>query len=201
MDDSVIDCTMLDSVEFGEHEKKTIHIKISSKFVGYLRIVGIAGKISSAADKVQIWGKLSFDKIPIKMDSTSVKQDFDRKLEIQILPPISALQVKFSDVPKEVLGGEVFPVSIELLNTGPNVISDIYVATNSPKHLIFEPATLIEMPLSIEKGEVYISFRISFLINNLFCRPPRYFNRDFQQRQRGKKAVRDKDQRHRCSSE
>lgn len=148
----MIKCTVIDAVEFGEYEKKTIHMKISSEFVGYLRVVGVAGKFSSALDKLQIWGKLNFDKISIKADPNLPKQDYDRKLEIQILPPISALQVRFSDVPKEVLGGEVFPVSIELLNTGPNEIGDVYIATNSPRELILDPKTIIDMPLSIEKG-------------------------------------------------
>lgn len=152
IDESVIVCTVIDSVEFGEHEKKTINMKISSKFNGFLRIVGVAGKISSALDNVKICGRLNFDKIPVKTENTVNKQDYDRKLEIQILPPISALQVKFLEVPKEVLGGEVFPVSMELLNTGPNEINEVYVATNSPRDLIFDPKHLIEMPLSIQKG-------------------------------------------------
>lgn len=149
----MITCTMVDSVEFGEYEKKTMHMVISSKFIGYLRVVGVAGKVSSIQDKIQIWGKLNFHKIPIKAEANQqAKQDYDRKLEIQILPPISALQVRFTEVPKEVLAGEVFPVSIELTNTGPNDIQDVYFATNSPRELIFEPKTLKDMPLSIEKG-------------------------------------------------
>lgn len=154
---------MIDSVEFGEYEKKTIHMVISSKFIGYLRVVGVAGKVSSTQDKVQIWGKLNFDKIPIKAEANqAAKQDYDRKLEIQILPPISALEVSFTDVPKEVLAGEVFPVSIELTNKGPNEVCDVYFATNSPRELIFEPQTLKDMPLSIEKGFTSKNFQLSF---------------------------------------
>lgn len=148
----MINCTMIDSVEFGEYEKKTIHMVISSKFIGYLRVVGVAGKISSLQDRNQIWGKLNFEKIPIKGEANQAKQDYDRKLEIQILPPVSALQVSFTDVPKEVLAGEVFPVLIELTNTGPYEVRDVYFATNSPRELIIEPESLKEMPLSIEKG-------------------------------------------------
>lgn len=128
---------------------------ISSKFTGYLRIVGIAGKMSSALDKIPIWGKLNFVRTPIKSTSTQVKPDYDRKLEIQILPSVSALQVKFTEVPKEVLAGEVFPVDIELENTGPNEMSHIYIATNSPREFIIEPNGNHEMPLSILKGELF----------------------------------------------
>ncbi|CRL02155.1 CLUMA_CG015335, isoform A [Clunio marinus] len=151
-EESVIVCTVIDAVEFGEYEKKTIHMKISSKFVGYLRIVGVAGKVSSIIDKVRIWGKLNFEKIPIKLEANNqVKSDYDRKLEIQILPPTSALQVRFSDVPKEVLAGEVFPVTMEVNNTGLNDINDLFIATNSPKEMILEPKTIVDLPLSIEK--------------------------------------------------
>lgn len=127
---------------------------ISSKFIGYLRIVGVAGKVSSALEKVSIWGRLNFDMIPIKGDSNPGKRDYDRKLEIQVLPPISALKVRFSEVPKEVLAGEVFPITVELSNTGPNNIKEIFLATNSPKELILksESSDKIALPLSIEKG-------------------------------------------------
>lgn len=147
---------MIDSVEFGEHAKKTIHMKISSKFVGYLRIKGVVGKVSSAIDKIQICGKLDFVKIPLKGENAIAKQKMDPKLEIQILSPISALQIKFSDIPKEVLGGEIFPIAIELLNAGPNLISDVYMVTDSPRNVIIEPKVLTEMPLSIEKGRFFL---------------------------------------------
>lgn len=158
INESVISCSVIDVIELGEHEKKTVHMTITSKFMGYLRIVGIAGKVSSALDKIPIWGKLNFEKIPIKLEPNQTKQDYDRKLEIEILPPVSALTVKFSDVPKEVLAGEVFPISIELKNTGPNEIGDVFITTNSPRELILEPKTLIEMPLSIQKGKNFYFF-------------------------------------------
>lgn len=124
---------------------------ITSKFVGYLRVVGIAGKISSTADKVPIWGKISFDRVYIKNDAHQVDSDYDRKLEVQILPPASALQVKITDIPKEVLGGEVFPVDIELINTSLNEISDVFIATSSPRDFLLESSNCNDLPLSIEK--------------------------------------------------
>jgi trafficking protein particle complex subunit 8 len=154
----VITCTIIDSIEFGEHEKKTINMRVLSKFTGYLRVVGIAGKVSTVVDKISIWGKLDFEKIPIKLEAHQSKQDYDRKLEIQILPQMSALKVTFTDVPKEVLAGEVFPVFIELINSGPNEIGDIFIATNSPREFLIEPKTLIDMPLSIQKGLKTCSF-------------------------------------------
>lgn len=124
---------------------------ITSKFVGYLRIVGIAGKISSSVDKVPIWGKISFDRIFIKNDANQANSDYDRKMEVQILAPASALQVKITEIPKEVLGGEVFPIDIELTNTGSNEVSDVFIATSSPKEFLLEPKYFQDLPLSIEK--------------------------------------------------
>lgn len=144
---------------------------ISSKFIGYLRIVGVAGEVSSVQDKIRIWGKLNFEKNAIKAEASHAKQDYDRKLEIQILPPISALQVKFTDVPKEVLAGEVFPVSIELTNNGPNDVRDVYFATNSPRELIFEQESVNDIPLSIEKGLnlfLFLNLFFNFLFFKIF---------------------------------
>lgn len=187
----MITCSIVDSVEFGEYEKKTINMVISSKYIGYLRVVGIAGKVSSTLDKIQIWGKVNFDKISIKLEPNQVKQDYDRKLEIEILPAVSALQVKFTEVPKEVLAGEIFPVSIELFNAGPNDIVDVYISNNSPRELVIEPKTIHEMPLSIMKGlflESSHCFEIQF---HFVYRSSRYFYGNIQQRQGSKKAIRD----------
>lgn len=125
---------------------------VSSKFTGYLRVVGIAGKVSSALDKIHIWGKLNFDKMYIKGDVNQIKTNYDRKLEIQILPSLSALQVRCSEVPKEVLAGEVLPLLIEITNTGPNEVRQIYLGTDCPRDILFEPELFHDMPLSIEKG-------------------------------------------------
>ena len=95
----------------------------------------------------------------IKSDAAQAKNDYDRKLEVQILPPVSALKVKLTEVPKEVLAGEVFPVTIELANTGPNEITEIFLATCSPREVILKPESLHEMPLSIEKGEFFCIFQ------------------------------------------
>lgn len=123
---------------------------ITTEFVGYLRIIGIVGKISSAVDKIPIWGKMNFEKIPLKTEANQVKQDYDRKLEIEILPQTTALQVRITEFPKEVLSGEIFEASIEIRNDSNHPIADIYIATNSPKEIIINPHN--ETPLSIAKG-------------------------------------------------
>jgi hypothetical protein len=158
VDESVVKCTVIASIEFGEYEKKTIHMTIRTEFVGYLRIIGIVGKISSALDKIPIWGKLNFDKIPLKADANQAKQDYDRKLEIQILPPATALSVRFTEFPREVLSGEIFEASVEICNAGNYPISDIYASTNSPKELIIKTSGN-DLPLSIAKGESCLRFK------------------------------------------
>lgn len=154
----VVKCTVIDAIEFGEYEKKKILMTITTEFVGYLRIIGIVGKISSATDdKIQIWGKLNFDKIPLKVDNTSnaaaiqAKQDYDRKLEIQILPPTTAMKVRFTEFPREVLSGEVFEALIEISNSSTFPISEIYIASNSPKEFLIK-SNGGDLHLSIAKG-------------------------------------------------
>jgi trafficking protein particle complex subunit 8 len=148
VDNSVINCTIIDSMEFGEYEKRVINMRITSKFVGYLRIVGIAGKVSSSIDKIPNWGKLNFDRIAI---DSSLKNEYDRKLEIQILPSVSALHIRFTSVPKEVLAGEIFSISLTLTNVGDNEIHDVYLCTDCPRLIIIDPENNNEIPLSIEK--------------------------------------------------
>lgn len=144
VDCSVINCTIIDSLVFGEYEKKVINMRISSKFMGYLRIVGIAGRVSSFVDKTPICGKLNFEKIPVALD-------YDRKLEIQVLPPVSALHVRFTSIPKEVLTGEIFPITITLTNVGPNEIRDVFMITDNPRLFTVDPQSNSDIPLSVEK--------------------------------------------------
>ncbi|KAG5681973.1 hypothetical protein PVAND_011372 [Polypedilum vanderplanki] len=150
-DESVVKCTVIDSIELSEYEKRTIHMTIRTEFIGYLRIIGIVGKISSVQDKIPIWGKLNFEKIPIKSDIIQAKQDYDRKLEIQILPPATALSVRFTELPREVLSGEIFKAKVEIHNSGNYPISDIYIASNCPKELIIKSNNAEELPLSLAK--------------------------------------------------
>jgi hypothetical protein len=151
LDDSVIKASTVKLVEFGEYEKKTVKIEMLAKFTGYLRIVGVAGRVSSTVDKNSIWGKLNFEKIQLKIgDNLNPKLDYDRKLEIQILQQTSALSVTFSAVPKEVLSGEIIPIKMSLTNCGPNVLDSIYLVTNSPRNLLMNPDGS-ELPLSIAK--------------------------------------------------
>lgn len=136
-----------------------IHMTITTAFTGYLRIIGIVGKISSVLDKIQIWGKLNFEKIFLKESGSGgggVSKDYDRKLEIQILPPTTALQARVTEFPKEVLAGEIFEASIEIRNAGKYPISDVYIASNSPREFIVDYNNNHIMPLSIEKGEFKI---------------------------------------------
>lgn len=141
---------MIDVIEFGEYEKKMINMKITTAFTGYLRIIGIVGKVSSVLDKIKIWSKINFDKIFLKSDG----KDYDRKLEIQILPPATALHVRVTEFPKEMVAGEILEASMEIKNVGKYPISDIFMSFDSPKELIIDYEGKNDtMPLSIEKGE------------------------------------------------
>ena len=76
---------------------------------------------------------------------------YDRKLEIQVLPPASALHVSFSLVTREVIAGEIIPITIHLTNAGNDNLSDIYAATETPRWILGD-LNGQELPLSILKG-------------------------------------------------
>lgn len=98
---------------------------------------------------------MDFERIPIKADVPSVIDkpvQFDKKLELLILPPAPALHVSFTPIPAEVLAGEIIPVTVNLVNAGAESLTDIYVASEYPRWVLGEVDNP-ELPLSILRGE------------------------------------------------
>lgn len=101
-----------------------------------------------------LWGKLNFERITIKPDVPSAADkplQFDKKLELSILPPAPALHVSFSPIPIEVLAGEIIPVTVNLMNAGAQALTDIFVASEYPRWILGD-ITRQELPLSILRG-------------------------------------------------
>lgn len=74
--------------------------------------------------------------------------EFDRKLEISVLPPAPALHVSFSAVPQEILAGEIIPITVHLTNAGVDGIGSVYVASELPRCILGDlPGQ--ELPLSV----------------------------------------------------
>lgn len=98
--------------------------------------------------------------IPIKPEIPFQTQDktiqYDKKLEINVLPPAPALNVSFSEIPQDVLAGEIIPITIHLINSGFVPINEIYVATENPRWLLCDINDADqELPLSVLRS-IYI---------------------------------------------
>uniref|UniRef100_A0A1Y9HER4 Uncharacterized protein n=1 Tax=Anopheles funestus TaxID=62324 RepID=A0A1Y9HER4_ANOFN len=167
--ENVVASSFVAVVTFGEHETKTLVLKLTPRSTGQLRILGIVGKISAAqptgtgADAPSLWGKQLFEAQPIRIGSAGGKDGnkpalassppaptFDRKLEIEILPPAPALHVSFSRAPMEVLAGEVIPIKMNMTNAGVSVLNDIYVCIDNPRYVLLNPNEA-DIPLSIRR--------------------------------------------------
>lgn len=56
--------------------------------------------------------------------------------------------VSFSEIPDELLAGEIIPIQMTLKNSGPNVVDDVYVSTENPRCVLMSPQEN-ELPLSM----------------------------------------------------
>ncbi|XP_062542620.1 trafficking protein particle complex subunit 8 [Armigeres subalbatus] len=151
--ENVVATTSVSSVSFNEYEIKTVSLKITPRSTGQLRILGVVGKILSTAvgtsEPATLWGKQLFEALPIRSNAKDNRPvQFDRKLEIEVLPPAPALHVSFSQTPTEVLAGEVISIQINMTNAGVNVLNDIYICIDNPRFVLVNPEES-EIPLSI----------------------------------------------------
>lgn len=106
-----------------------------------------------------LWGKLSFETSIIKADGPTNADkpiQFDKKLELNVLPPAPALHVCFSPIPQDILAGEIVPVAVHLTNAGAEPLNDIFVATEDPRWIVGD-LYCKELPLSLLRGLLTLS--------------------------------------------
>lgn len=77
---------------------------------------------------------------------------YDKKLNLTILPPAPALHVSFTQIPTEVLAGEIIPITVYLTNAGSEPLNDIYVVADEPRWVLGDLNTQ-ELPLSLLRGK------------------------------------------------
>lgn len=152
--ENLVIATHIKLLPLNECDKKQVNIRLTPRQTGRLRVDGVVGKISATSEPNNLWGKLTFAPIPIKLDTPKAVDkptQYDKKLEITVLPPASALQVQFSALPQEVIAGEVLPVQLTLTNAGADCLSDIYVSSETPRWILGD-LNGQQLPLSILKG-------------------------------------------------
>lgn len=77
---------------------------------------------------------------------------FDKKLELVVLPPAPALHISFSQIPQELLAGEIIPITVILTNCGAETLTDIYVAAEESRWVLGD-VNGQELPLSLLRGK------------------------------------------------
>lgn len=105
------------------------------------------------------WGKIDFEAPIIKPDGPSAADrppQFDKKLSLTILPPAPALHVSFTQIPTEVLAGEIIPITVYLTNAGAEPLNDIWVVADEPRWILGD-LNSHELPLSLLRGELLTS--------------------------------------------
>lgn len=110
-------------------------------------------------EPTSLWGKLSFETPIIKADGPTNAEkptQFDKKMELTVLPPASALHVSFSPIPQDILAGEIVPVAVHLTNAGAEPLNDIFVVTEDPRWIVGD-LRCKELPLSLLKGWEIVS--------------------------------------------
>lgn len=137
------------ALPLNECDRKAVSIRLIPLQTGKLRIDGVVGRISATNEPNSLWGKILFEAQPIH-ELPNLPIQFDRKLELEVLPPAPALHVQFSHVPHEVIAGEVIPVTVTLTNSGTAPLGDIYAASETPRWVLGDDT---ELPLSILKGK------------------------------------------------
>lgn len=145
--------TGVPQLTINEHECSTVTFKLTPRAVGTITITGIAGQLAAQNDQECLWGKLEFESLVIRPQGpqkVEKPKQFDKRLEIQILEPAPSLAVSFSEIPTEVLAGELIPITVHYTNSGVSEISDLYIAFEHPRNFLVEGGSVeTELPLSL----------------------------------------------------
>ncbi|KAJ6641577.1 Trafficking protein particle complex subunit 8 [Pseudolycoriella hygida] len=149
--DHSIKSSYIKTIQMNEYDKKLVTLNLIPHLTGTLKITGIVGKISATNENSNLTGKLDFEPILIRPEGPSAYEkspQYDKKLEISVLPPVSALHVSFSIIPDEVLAGEIIPIKVYLTNSGDDPLGSLYAATESPRWMLGDLDGQ-ELPLSV----------------------------------------------------
>lgn len=83
-------------------------------------------------------------------------------MNLAILPPAPALHVSFTQIPAEVLAGEIIPITVYLNNAGAVSLNDIWVVADEPRWILGELNSQ-ELPLSLLRGKLFGNISIEYL--------------------------------------
>lgn len=144
--------TRVAQVTITEHECRTVKFKLTPKQVGTITITGLVGQLAAQNEQESLWGKLEFE--PLEIKPTGPQQGekpktYDKRLEIEVQNAAPALAISFSEIPKEVLAGELIPITMQYTNCGASEIPDLYMAYEHPRNFLVDGRGNAELPLSL----------------------------------------------------
>lgn len=154
MYENIAYATKVPQLTINEHESRTVKFKLTPKEVGTITITGLVGQLAAQNEHESLWGKLEFEPMAIRPTGPQQMEKpktYDKRLEIQVLEPAPALAVSFSEIPTEVLAGELIPITMQYTNCGVSEINDLYVAFEHPRNFLVEgsSSSATELPLSL----------------------------------------------------
>lgn len=150
--DEIVWATKVDQLTINEHECQTVTFKVTPKAVGKIVITGIVGQLAAQNDKESLWGKLEFEPLVIRPtgpQQTEKPKVYDKRREVEVLDAAPAMVISFSEIPLEVLAGELIPITMQYTNCGVGEITDLYMAFEHPRNFLTESSSSSELPLSL----------------------------------------------------
>ncbi|XP_036342212.1 trafficking protein particle complex subunit 8-like [Rhagoletis pomonella] len=149
---AAIKTSCVPSVVLDERCDHTIYFKITPKLTGLLNIIGVVGEVVLTSEPTAcLLGMLQFDTPQVKVKGKqSTQMIIDNKLSIKVTPSVPAMSVSFSQLPTNLVAGEILPVTVTLRNSGIVPIEDVYLCCDQPRRLTLMDGDL-EVPLSILK--------------------------------------------------
>ncbi|XP_053954695.1 trafficking protein particle complex subunit 8 [Anastrepha ludens] len=140
------------SVVLDERCEQSIFFKITPKLTGLLNIIGVVGEVVLTSEPTAcLLGMLQFETPQVKVKGKqSTQMILDSKLSIKVTPAVPSMSVSFSQLPANLIAGEILPVAVTLRNSGIVAIEEIYLCCDQPRWLTLADADA-EVPLSILK--------------------------------------------------
>nr|XP_014088536.1 trafficking protein particle complex subunit 8 [Bactrocera oleae] len=141
------------SVVLDERCEHTIYFKITPKLTGLLNIIGVVGEVVLTAEPTAcLQGMLKFETPQVKVKGKQTTQMLmDNKMSIKVTPAVPAISVSFTQLPTNLIAGEILPVVVSLRNSGIVPIEDVFLCCDQPRWLTLTDVDT-EVPLSILKS-------------------------------------------------
>lgn len=159
-------------------EKKDLVFELSSSKLGQIFIESLEYKLSLTSDSggntlphpanlpiitgsqaIKVKGPRLNNNIK---NRSSVTYAADMRLELTVVPPLPRVRVTFSEIPQQMMSGQMVSIDVAIKNIGPIPITGLYLAIADPKHVFFV--------LGNEKDSLENSAKLKYLNSSIKTR-------------------------------